>query len=470
MAQDPDEDRLTVDPHSLLENLTVKLAIKALLLIACIAGHAPAPAWSQETSTSDIGGGPFSSSLVGIANRLQVYLQGQGGNPSVHVERFVVRNASSGRELTRQLRDLLVERQIRVVDLTDAPEFTVSGWVASTGTKQRFVNLSVRLFDSSGNEVREFRDQYNSDNSASREAANRQLAKEGKEPIAEGAVSGAANEVARLLQVNADVQGAVQQATQLSSVTSPQANAAVTAEQKQAAVAARIAVVARATDPAQGPHFVTRKNGAISATTDSPFEVRLRATADNSNSQPGDGDYLPVEISERAGSPFAEFKENQFYCVDIINRSPQPVGVELTIDGINSLELCEVPEWKQAGRYVVNAGKMITVYGWLRDARTSARFELTSRKGDALAERLGRVQSLGVVAATFYTAKNPGEPEPPIEQLLAASKKTTELATKEGPLMTSAEAVRSLPKVFGVVALAQVAVRYRNPDPPGDLP
>lgn len=454
---------------------------KVVLTASCLAilCGAVLPVQGQEGDL-DVESVPFGDALSKLADRIQQYVR-ERGDKKVFVEEIRVPNGSSGRQLSLKLKQLLGERNVGVVsEESEVHDWRIAGRVSSRGTEQRFANLTVQVLDADGNEIREFRDEFNLATKAGREAANRQLAPQGQPAITEGAVEGDSNAVAALLQVNVDVQTPVEQATQIKPSTAPGTGVQVTPEQKKVAQVEKTKAVARASSRDQGPHFIPKANGFVAASEASPFEVRIRATdparykellAQSKGGQRfGDALYLPVAIEDRGGSPFANLQEGQFYCVDIINRSPNAVGVEIAIDGINALELCQVTEWKRAGKFVVNSGKMTTLYGWLVSHDETSLFELTSKKGEGVAESLGRVQTLGVVSATFFTARSPNDSDPAFEQLLTARSRSTELSTRLGPNVSNQGEVKSDTKIFGLSMLAQVAIRYRNPDPPADLP
>lgn len=434
--------------------------------------------------------GSLDEALNTLTAEIEKYLKDKNES-QVGIGAFSV-PASSGRLIDRELRKKLEDKQIKVLDEADLPKWTVRGSIEiAPGASQTVTALIAQIFNENNEEIKGFRQRFNDVTQEQRDKLEEQASKSaakgseitpvpsatksGTTPDAasapvvpktpkEGAIIDDPVDVARLLGSTVDNEKAVKDRLKLADVTGPTPSRQLTLADKQLAIAARDQAVARSRSNEAA--FDNRSNSVIAASDTSLFEVEILATSPGFSGVPTRGDYAPVPIANKRGLPFAEMQKDQIYCVKVYNRSNRPVGVELSIDGINTLELCKNPAFRQVGKYFVDAQSTATFIGWLVDDNTWESFKLTAEP-EGVAVELGRVQKIGVISVGFFPTWSEGEPEPVFQKLFAGGSRS--IATGRGPVQ-EANGVKGVRSNFGSEPLSIVTIRYRNPDPPADLP
>ena len=212
---------------------------------------------------------------------------------------------------------------------------------------------------------------------------------------------------------------------------------------------------------ATAPKFVSFGN-EVAATDSSPYRVEIYAKRGQA--------YEPVPVSDKGGLAFAGLQEGDTFAVRLVNNSTTDVGVELTIDGLNSFRFSENVQFKRAGRWIIRAGTGGKINGWHKQGQTFYEFVVVPVPESALAELGEPTSSVGTITASFYPAWRAGQDPPAIEQsLLAAKGQSVSRAAGRGAEISSR--VDVIPAiVHGQTLLASVSIRYENPDPPADLP
>jgi len=413
---------------------------------------------------------------------------------SLSIGRFDGPRTSGGRRIENELRSRLTAAGIEVVTAFEAAlelrgefsHYDVGGHVALT--------LSARLYDGNGVEIESFRKRFDAATEESRADLRADLAAApksigvgggaeaggggggggggpteavaGEPALSTGAVVDDAQDVALLHGATVDLATAVQAATGVAvtppksgpgSAPAPSSGGPRIVNQPMLLAQARRAVDRSIRDAVLKPRFELASMSSASSGRESPFRIEVLATPIG-RPQP----YAPAALSDRGGFAFVGLKEGQLYAVKLHNDSTFDVGVELNIDGINSLALCQDEAYRRLGKWIVPAGKTGFVEGWLIDRSRLERFLITSAQ-QGVATELGRPQGIGMISAAFFPAWV-GDDPPAFERLVAGS--TRSIATGRGPVqgVQAQSAVRS----FGTEPLSIVTVRYVNPQPTAD--
>jgi hypothetical protein len=218
----------------------------------------------------------------------------------------------------------------------------------------------------------------------------------------------------------------------------------------------------RVVDAIANPSFHLINESTISASSSSPYHLEVKVL------RTGQSGYAPIPV-QRVGNglAFIGLQEGDQYSIVITNTAEHDIGVELMIDGINSLHFSG---FAGVGKYYVrgtlkNGGVPYSarIDGWYRDSQSVFAF-LVSKEPDAVASQLGFPAKVGTITATIYPAWQEGEEPHPLQKQLGSAR----LGTAQGPEIGSQSTV--VETHFGTVPLASMSVRYINPDPPVDLP
>lgn len=161
----------------------------------------------------------------------------------------------------------------------------------------------------------------------------------------------------------------------------------------------------RLIDSLNNPGFFSVNETTIAASSSSPYHVQVKVL------RAGSSDYETLGIREVGnGLAFCDLKEGDRYSIIVTNTAPHDVGVELMIDGINSLHLSEVPGFAETGKWLIrgtnaNGGVPYSarIDGWYRNPEQVYEFQVTSEP-DAVATALGFPAKIGTITATFYGA------------------------------------------------------------------
>jgi hypothetical protein len=190
----------------------------------------------------------------------------------------------------------------------------------------------------------------------------------------------------------------------------------------------------------------------------------------------GDNSPYGIEILLKSGSDYTVMQvendgrlakvgigEHQVYAVRLRNDSRKPIGIKLTIDGINVFAMSDHPAYR---------GKDITmamcpcsssrIKGWYLNDRESAEFEV-AKFGETAAAKFGAFENMGTITARFYDAT----PKSPLNCPPCDKEQVRSFGTKLGA-KTKMDYGR-LDVRFGRL-LGSVSAWYVKADLPSDLP
>lgn len=198
---------------------------------------------------------------------------------------------------------------------------------------------------------------------------------------------------------------------------------------------------------------VNLDNNIIRPSAGSPYGIELLLKTSHGYES------IPVVSDGRLAK--AAIAENQVYAIRLHNDSREPIGVKLTIDGINVFAMSENPSYR---------GKDITmamcpcsasrIKGWYLNDNHSAEFAV-AKFGETAAATFGAFEKMGTITARFFSASAKGKLNcPPCE-------KSRSLGTKVGA--TTKMSYGRLDVSFGEI-LGAASVRYIKETPPDDLP
>ena len=176
---------------------------------------------------------------------------------------------------------------------------------------------------------------------------------------------------------------------------------------------------------------------------------------------------MPLENDGRLAK--VSLGEHDVYAVRIHNDSKKPIGVKLTIDGINVFAMSDNPSYhgKDVTMALCPCSKS-SIKGWYLTDKHSAEFQV-AKFGETAAAKLGAFENMGTVTARFFdaTPKGPLNCAPCQDATAGAGERTRSLGTKLGK-KTKMDYGR-LEVSFGQL-LAAVSARYVKSELPSDLP
>ena len=258
-------------------------------------------------------------------------------------------------------------------------------------------------------------------------------------------------EVAKLLGVTADLSSAdpeeVAKTAGLEEAPKAGGEKETLEKTRAAAVSARV----------KNPKFFLVKN-EVAASEGGKLRIEVIRT------NGGGRESLPV--SDASGFALADLSEDDTYAVRLVNDSAEDVGVELLIDGLNSLMFSSNEGYRKLGKWMIPANSSGVIRGWHLGGERLSKFVIRPTPESELA-RLGKPTSeIGTITAIFYPAWV-GDNVPEVERTLLAGN-AGRGGTARGPEIT--DGVRTVKRTFGKTQLAIVSVRYVNPEPPEDTP
>ena len=111
-------------------------------------------------------------------------------------------------------------------------------------------------------------------------------------------------------------------------------------------------------------------------------------------------DGLAVPEYTASGGVYLEALRGREYAIRLTNRTPDRVGVALSVDGLNTIDARHTTA--AAGRkWILGPWESVTISGWQTDGATARRFFFTTESG-SYGAWLGRTRDLGGISAAFF--------------------------------------------------------------------
>ncbi len=126
-------------------------------------------------------------------------------------------------------------------------------------------------------------------------------------------------------------------------------------------------------------------------------------------------DGRPLEEWTSKGRLYVEALKGREYSVRLVNRTPEPVAVALSVDGLNVIDAAHTTA-VEGRKWILDPYQALVLDGWQTGRDTARRFYFTDEKR-SYGAWLGRTDDLGVVAASFFRRRRP---EPEIESRVEA--------------------------------------------------
>jgi hypothetical protein len=190
----------------------------------------------------------------------------------------------------------------------------------------------------------------------------------------------------------------------------------------------------------------------------SPYQIEIR-TRDQEGKFKVSQPIKVVKDSSGGDFAFVDLPLGTVFAIRVLNaQTDHDVGVRVTLDGISSLELCEISDYKEHGCWYVRKNEAGTIKGWLVNENLTRSFE-TSTLADGLITALKQtnLSSVGTINVSFFPAWV-GDAEVPAIERTAASK-----AIKQGQAVENK--VNTVNDVhFGKTLLSSITIRYERPD------
>ena len=269
-----------------------------------------------------------------------------------------------------------------------------------------------------------------------------------------------ADDVAKVAATTVDNQSRVEAATGVSAESTPTKLAETPAESARQAVKIRNIPTSLQKDAITNPSFFADGPTRVRASSTSGFGLEIRA----SNTEVGP--FVPVPVEDKGGRAFVNLQQEQFFEILVFNNESFDVGLELRMDGINTMHFAEgaTPEFREDGKWLIRAGTQgAAIKGWFINPARVDRF-IIKAEPDGVAAELGRPHSIGTIQASFFMARSPGQGPSQFASLFDQTRNAVGRGapTEFGGTMET--------RVFeSGQSLASIAVIYRNPTPP-DLP
>ncbi|QDU40820.1 hypothetical protein Mal4_51820 [Maioricimonas rarisocia] len=418
------------------------------------------------------------ASFLGSKNETAISIGAFDGPPTT----------GTGRKIASDLKQGLENAGLTITDNALEASFELRGeFRQNLDGPFPIVALTVKLFDNNGAEVTSFRDRFRETNrqrvadtkesleqvaEQRREAAEDATTPETAETTAsatDDTTTATAEAATSAVSINDD-EAPIDNPDDVETLTSPtvdvtrpvedalsgdasgtEGDAEVSREQRQQAIAARDKALL---DALANPKFHLDGESIVAASEESPFRVEVLAKP------PGGSEYLPVAIQDKSGLAFAPLQEGELYAIRIYNDADFDVGVELTIDGLNTLAFSELPGFKETGKWVIRAHSSGTIKGYHVSNETVDTFQIAARPTGPVQDQLANPDRIGTVLAAFHVAWPEDQTPPLVARILGQSR---DLVTVRGPRIDAPS--ETVQRVFCQTAVAFVGVRYLNPKP-----
>jgi len=115
--------------------------------------------------------------------------------------------------------------------------------------------------------------------------------------------------------------------------------------------------------------------------------------------------YRPViyKTSDPSGFASVGLGAGDVYGIRIFNQSGRPVGVSITIDGLNIFAFSQNTAWRKLGKLVVPTGGA-TIRGWHHAGTISHEFVIT-QYGNSAAAQFNQIDGVGTITVAFHEVK-----------------------------------------------------------------
>lgn len=160
----------------------------------------------------------------------------------------------------------------------------------------------------------------------------------------------------------------------------------------------------------------------------------------------------PVDIDFEDGLAVGLLDRSSDFSVKLYNDAKFEVGVQLTLDGIDSFHFT-----RSRSFWLIAPGQSLTINGWQLDNARARRFTIVPY-AESLAVQLNQVDAVGVIQACFSRTYRPDETLPPGEEVGVSFDKNGVGLGKhiESP-------IRQVGRKVSRHVSASVAIRYQRP-------
>ncbi|MCA9051856.1 MAG: hypothetical protein KDA89_24125 [Planctomycetaceae bacterium] len=338
-----------------------------------------------------------------IARNVLEYLEDQG-KKELFVDQFKGPKTSGGRLIESRVRERLKTEGVTILKDDLEASWTLRGQLSTdTSGKSAIMAVQVELFDAGGNSKGEFRNRFREDIEVLKKLEESlPPEKEVKEldPRTIAVIDGS-NDVSRLAATTQDTQSEVEKLSGTKAEGSPQKlDGSPSVAIKKAQEIQRIPTSLQK-QALENPSFFADGATLVRASSASKFALEIRVS-DNEN-----GPFIPVAVEDKGGRAFVPLLQDQFFQVHVTNDGPFDVGLELRMDGINTMEFAEGtdPGFREDGKWLIKAGtRSAAIKGWFINPTKVDRF-IIKAEPDGVAAALGRPHSIGTIQATFFMAR-----------------------------------------------------------------
>jgi hypothetical protein len=397
-----------------------------------------------------------------IAKNVLKYMEDQVGKAKkeLFIDQFKGPKTGAGRLLETRIRQKLTDGGVEILQDDLEASWTLTGRLATDTTgKSAIVSVRLGLLDSGGNSRVEFNNRFRDD-----EEVQAAL----KKSIGDSTLS---NDVDAILDRPVDVEKLAattvdNQTPVLTALTNASAAGATGGKADQATQAKKIRDIPGELqkEAIANPKFFADGTTRVRASENSDFGIEIRVSASPA------GPFVPIVVQDKGGRAFVDLQQEQFFQVHVFNNSQtQDVGLQLRMDGINSMHFAEGADAKfhEDGKWLIRAGTQgAAIQGWFINSQQVDRFIIKAEPDGVAAnvKTLGRPHPIGTIQAIFFGALQVTE-EP---SLFAAAFGNTKNAVGRGVPVKFGGTMEKRRFEEGQ-SLASISVLYRNPSP-ADLP
>ncbi len=416
-------------------------------------------------------GSAFGSSVdevVGlISKNVLRYLEDQG-KKELFVDQFKGPKTSGGRLLETRIREKL--KADGVVILSDDLEasWTLRGTLSvDTSGKSAIVAVKVELLDGGGNSKAEFKKRFK-DDPAVQEAIAESLPP-GTATADADALIDVPDDVNKVVPQTVDTQSKVEEKTGVpveTAKTAPKAAStsgtpiASVVEEAKKILEMRAIPKTVQLDAIESPSFFADGQTLVRPSSKSGFGLEIRVSTSEL------GPFVPIVVENRGGQAFVNLQQGQFFQIHVFNNETFDVGMELRMDGINTMHFSEnmTPTDRETGKWLILAGtKGAAIKGWFIHPQRVDRFVIKPEP-EGVAAELGRPHQIGTIQASFFQARTRSQGP---SAFAAIFDETRNAVGRGAPVEFGGQ---MLERVFeSGQSLASIAIKYKNPSPP-DLP